>query len=1140
MATRYSTSKISSIEEIYSGTGLTMGFRGEALFSMACVSDRLVVATRTAEEEMATKLSFGRDGQLVMPDGSSCSSTTTTTTDQGGTMMIGEPISRKVGTTVAVVRPFGSLPARRADLTRRIKAERTKIFKLIEAYGIFHVGVCMNLIDIGGNSREDTALATSSSSRTIQETASSVLGPTFVKGMGTIDISLDPILQRIYGENRHNWGIKGLLSKEPNGTTTAGFNTSANNIRMVQYYSINGRIVELPKVTALLKRLWTTFGGKKKPSALLALTLPNDAFDINLSPDKQTVLLTQEQELMGLIEDYVTQLWSSQGSAVFAVNSTSTRKQQQQQHDGVKETNDSSRGRTGLLEVRNDDDDDDVGLRQMHKRRFAFVHDLSKAKMQHDLAGRRMFNGDGDDDNNYENDDHRHQNSIAQNQTRPNDDHEHPTTKKARVSLDSSGKVDDISSSTSLPCDVQDHHNHYPPVETSETSPRISDKERIQWNEIQAKFRRTEDRSDDECDVDDDNDDDEVPLTLTTLSDVIDTKDSPPSVVSPVSPDDVNAAGQLSLRCQSESVSSHNTRSETKFGAVHRREDNNGVNDEGNEGTTETTKPATTATFTRKSMLQQFAFQPAGSSIQITDNRKRITRSNGNRPPQGITVVPSNERISSEKPREEVAKTVASSPSDVECNESYGRPTRSTTKTPLNDDVPDKQSKKASSPIHSALENNDMKTMTQNGIPNITETQTLSKESTVLTSTHQQNECAEKGRPGSGTEETAPQIVWDSFGSTDQVCYSARLERLQMRKRKRSIDKVRRIVSLSSTTSVDPEPMTDHSIKTMNGKTNGSSDVKDDEAVVARRVESDDDGCDEFAPPTSTSASFIRMSKATFRDGMQVIGQFNLGFILVKCAKNHLWILDQHACDERYNFEQLCKNTKIHEQPLFKPLPLELSPIEEACVLDHMDIFQANGFRFAFDTDAPIRHRLSLTALPHSGAQEGRRAVQFGPSDVSALCSILIEGSSYDPGAGGTGTDGSGKYGNNAVRRHASALSSSSSQSHNGEGNLNHGAGTHADRILARLPKAIAMFASRACRSSIMIGTALSQREMEGVVQKLADVDQPFTCAHGRPTMRHVGNLLPLLWTDERRAAEHIAGPTVTMTPMTQPEEADA
>ena len=205
-------------------------------------------------------------------------------------------------------------------------------------------------------------------------------------------------------------------------------------------------------------------------------------------------------------------------------------------------------------------------------------------------------------------------------------------------------------------------------------------------------------------------------------------------------------------------------------------------------------------------------------------------------------------------------------------------------------------------------------------------------------------------------------------------------------------------------------------------------------------------------------------------------------------------------------------------------MPLDLTPSEEACVLDHRKIFEANGFHFEFRPSEPIRHRLFLTALPHSGAQNGRKAVQFGKDDVRALCAMLSDGSSYDAGDGGTGTDGAGMYGNNAVRRYASTSSQQADT---------------AERLVTRLPKAIAMFASRACRSSIMIGTALSPGEMEKIVSRLADVEHPWNCPHGRPTMRHVGDVLKCMLQDERRAAEHITDPTVTVTPMTQENPMD-
>ena len=61
-----------------------------------------------------------------------------------------------------------------------------------------------------------------------------------------------------------------------------------------------------------------------------------------------------------------------------------------------------------------------------------------------------------------------------------------------------------------------------------------------------------------------------------------------------------------------------------------------------------------------------------------------------------------------------------------------------------------------------------------------------------------------------------------------------------------------------------------------------------------------------------------KISKTDFCK-MSVIGQFNLGFIIVKLARGSqtdLFIIDQHASDEKYNFETLQQHTTIHTQRL--------------------------------------------------------------------------------------------------------------------------------------------------------------------------------------------------------------------------------
>lgn len=59
-----------------------------------------------------------------------------------------------------------------------------------------------------------------------------------------------------------------------------------------------------------------------------------------------------------------------------------------------------------------------------------------------------------------------------------------------------------------------------------------------------------------------------------------------------------------------------------------------------------------------------------------------------------------------------------------------------------------------------------------------------------------------------------------------------------------------------------------------------------------------------------------QISKDMFAQ-MCVVGQFNYGFIITKLS-SHLFIVDQHATDEKYNFEQLQATTVLEHQVLVK------------------------------------------------------------------------------------------------------------------------------------------------------------------------------------------------------------------------------
>ncbi|XP_029802915.1 mismatch repair endonuclease PMS2 [Suricata suricatta] len=189
------------------------------------------------------------------------------------------------------------------------------------------------------------------------------------------------------------------------------------------------------------------------------------------------------------------------------------------------------------------------------------------------------------------------------------------------------------------------------------------------------------------------------------------------------------------------------------------------------------------------------------------------------------------------------------------------------------------------------------------------------------------------------------------------------------------------------------------------------------------------------------------ISKTMFAD-MEIIGQFNLGFIITKLDAD-LFIVDQHATDEKYNFEMLQQHTVLQGQRLIVPQTLNLTAVNEAILIENLEIFRKNGFDFVIDEAAPVTERAKLISLPTS------KNWTFGPQDIDELIFMLSD----SPG------------------------------------------------VMCRPSRVRQMFASRACRKSVMIGTALNTSEMKKLITHMGEMDHPWNCPHGRPTMRHIANL---------------------------------
>lgn len=181
---------------------------------------------------------------------------------------------------------------------------------------------------------------------------------------------------------------------------------------------------------------------------------------------------------------------------------------------------------------------------------------------------------------------------------------------------------------------------------------------------------------------------------------------------------------------------------------------------------------------------------------------------------------------------------------------------------------------------------------------------------------------------------------------------------------------------------------------------------------------------------------------------MEIIGQFNLGFIITK-LNSDIFMIDQHATDEKYNFEMLQQHTVLQGQKLIIPQNLHLTAVSENILIENIEIFRKNGFEFLVNENAQVMERVKLVSLPTS------KNWTFGPADIEELIFMLSD----SPG------------------------------------------------VMCRPSRVRQMFASRACRKSVMIGTALNLSEMKKLVIHMGEIEQPWNCPHGRPTMRHLVNL---------------------------------
>jgi DNA mismatch repair protein MutL len=177
---------------------------------------------------------------------------------------------------------------------------------------------------------------------------------------------------------------------------------------------------------------------------------------------------------------------------------------------------------------------------------------------------------------------------------------------------------------------------------------------------------------------------------------------------------------------------------------------------------------------------------------------------------------------------------------------------------------------------------------------------------------------------------------------------------------------------------------------------------------------------------------------------LRILGQIDATYIIAE-SDDGLVLIDQHAADERINYEQL--QTTLAEtvttQTLAEPVTIELTAGESAQVEGYADALESVGFRVMGTNEQSI----TVTAVPAAFAST---------LDPTRVRDVLAE-------------------------------TTDSFDSHDGSETIK----TLTDEILADL----------ACYPSLTGNTALTEGSAVDLLEQLDTCENPYACPHGRPIL---------------------------------------
>lgn len=243
----HATSKIKNADDLNSI--LTLGFRGEALPSIASVS-KVNMITKTAHEEMGTSLTI-----------------------EGGIITDFSDAGCAVGTTMIVRELFYNTPARMKFLKKDV-SEGNYVSAAVEKLALSHPEISIRFI------RDGKQVFTTNGDGSLQNVCFSAFGKEFSDGLLEVNGSVG------------NVTVRGLV--------TPPFNCRGS--RGMQYFFVNGRSVKNTTIMAAFENAYkNSVMVGKFPGGVLFIELPPSLVDVNVHPSKIEVRFSDERGIFDAV-----------------------------------------------------------------------------------------------------------------------------------------------------------------------------------------------------------------------------------------------------------------------------------------------------------------------------------------------------------------------------------------------------------------------------------------------------------------------------------------------------------------------------------------------------------------------------------------------------------------------------------------------------------------------------------------------------------------------------------------------------------------------------------------------------------------------------------------------------------------------